>query len=199
MLSLARMIRGLGLLRHPEVVEELGQRRLARMAIAELSRAAPGAHISPSVLLYGYRPGLFLAGAKAQIREGTILAFGDEANGYGRIVVGKGSWIGQYNNLRAGGGDIVIGDECLISQFCSIVGSNHAHERDVPIRMQGSDPSRVGVTIGNDVWLGAGCVVLPGVAIGDGAIIAANAVVTHDVPAYEVWSGVPARCMGKRE
>jgi acetyltransferase-like isoleucine patch superfamily enzyme len=48
------------------------------------------------------------------------------------------------------------------------------------------------VTIGNDVWLGANCVVLPGVKIGDGAIIGAGSIVVSDVPEYVVAAGVPA-------
>lgn len=49
------------------------------------------------------------------------------------------------------------------------------------------------VTIGHDVWIGHGAVIMPGVTVGDGAAIAANAVVTHDVAAYEIVAGVPAR------
>ena len=51
------------------------------------------------------------------------------------------------------------------------------------------------IVIGNDVWIGAGTIVLPEVKIGDGAIIGAGAVVTHDVPAYAVVAGVPARIL----
>lgn len=53
-------------------------------------------------------------------------------------------------------------------------------------------------TIGNDVWLGANVVVLRGVTIGDGSIIAANAVVTKDVPAYSIAGGIPARVIRPR-
>jgi acetyltransferase-like isoleucine patch superfamily enzyme len=52
--------------------------------------------------------------------------------------------------------------------------------------------------IGDDVWLGAGAVITPGVRIGTGAVIGANCVVTHDVPEYEIWGGVPARRIGSR-
>jgi phosphonate metabolism protein (transferase hexapeptide repeat family) len=54
------------------------------------------------------------------------------------------------------------------------------------------------VTIGHDVWIGHGAVVLPGVRIGNGAVIGANAVVTRDVPAYTIAAGVPARAMRPR-
>ena len=52
--------------------------------------------------------------------------------------------------------------------------------------------------IGNDVWIGEGCLIKGGVKIGDGAIIGMGSVVTHDVPPYEVWAGNPARFIKKR-
>src|SRR6185436_12708851 len=126
------------------------------------------------------------------------LSFGDEANGYGRIIAGERTWIGQYNNLRAGGGDIQIGRDCLLSQFCTLVASNHQCGKDAPINTQGADRSKCGVVLGDDVWLGAGAIVLPGVRIMTGAIIGAGAVVTEDVPSYEIWGGIPAKKIGER-
>ena len=49
------------------------------------------------------------------------------------------------------------------------------------------------VVIGDDVWIGAGALILPGVTVGDGAIVGAGAVVTKDVPVGETYAGVPAR------
>jgi len=54
------------------------------------------------------------------------------------------------------------------------------------------------VTIGNDVWIGHGAVVMPGVSIGDGAVVGANAVVTHDVGAYQIVAGAPAKLLRPR-
>ncbi|MGQ2909128.1 MAG: DapH/DapD/GlmU-related protein [Aliihoeflea sp.] len=54
------------------------------------------------------------------------------------------------------------------------------------------------VTIGNDVWIGHGAVIMPGISIGDGAVVGANAVVTRDVPAYAVVAGAPARVLRQR-
>ena len=63
--------------------------------------------------------------------------------------------------------------------------------------MQGFEEEKP-VTIGNDVWIGDRVVILPGVNIGDGCIISAGAAVTHDVPAYSIAGGVPAKVIGKR-
>ena len=57
---------------------------------------------------------------------------------------------------------------------------------------------RYSVVIGDDVWIGAGAAILGGVRIGTGAVIAAGAVVTHDVPPYAIVGGVPAKAIGKR-
>ena len=52
--------------------------------------------------------------------------------------------------------------------------------------------------IGDDVWIGAGAAVLPGSRVGTGAVIGANSVVTTEIPAHEIWAGVPARKIGER-
>ncbi|MGX5844093.1 DapH/DapD/GlmU-related protein [Mesorhizobium sp. ArgA1] len=54
------------------------------------------------------------------------------------------------------------------------------------------------VSIGNDVWIGHGAVIMPGISIGNGAIVGANAVVTRDVPAYAIVAGVPAKQLRRR-
>lgn len=54
------------------------------------------------------------------------------------------------------------------------------------------------VIVGNDVWIGINTVIMDGVKIGDGAVIAANAVVTKDIPPYQVWGGVPAKFIKQR-
>ncbi|MFT3807416.1 acyltransferase [Arenimonas sp.] len=199
MSGIANLLRGIRLLRHAQIVRVLGEIGKKQAEFESVRASAPGVRVSDSVVLIGYRPELLAVSAGVQIREGSILAFGDEGNGYGRIEIGERSWIGQYNNLRAGGGDIRIGKGCLVSQFCSIVASNHAHAVDMPIQSQGSDQNRRGVWIGDDVWLGAGSAVMPGVRIADGAIVGANAVVTSDIPANEIWAGIPARKIGVRE
>jgi len=109
------------------------------------------------------------------------------------LVIGRDTAINEFNNIRAAGGSIHIGNHCLISQFVSIIASNHAVDEPGLIRETAWDTSKNRVEIGDDVWIGAQAVVLPGVRIGDGAVIAAGSVVTRDVPANAVASGVPAR------
>lgn len=60
------------------------------------------------------------------------------------------------------------------------------------------DDSTGGVAIGNDVWIGNGALLMGGITIGDGAIIGAGSVVNKPVAPYEIWAGVPAKCIGKR-
>jgi acetyltransferase-like isoleucine patch superfamily enzyme len=193
-------ISGLAQLRHPDVARFLGETRERRMQLQRLRELAPGLRIAEGVLVIGYDAGRFRPASGVQVREGTVLAFGDEEGGYGCIDIGKGSWIGQYNNLRASaGGNISIGSRCLVSQFCTLVGSQHAHAARAPISDQGADQSRRGIVVGDDVWLGAGVVVTPGVEIGDGVVVGANAVVTGSIPAHEIWAGVPARRIGIRK
>lgn len=198
MSRLATWIRGVWLLRHPELVADLATRRLQLQELQTVAKQNPGARIGSQVRLLGHRPGSLALEAGSTVCDGSILSFGDEQNGRGRIQIGERTWIGQYNNLRAGGGDIRIGRECLVSQFCSLVAANHAHARGASIQSQGSESSPTGVVLADDVWLGAGCAVMPGVSIGRGAIVAANAVVTRSIPEFEIWGGVPARKIGER-
>ena len=197
--ELRRLLSGLNLLRDAHVLRWLGEERARREQLAALRLSAPGVRLSDQLVLVGHTPGRLDLAEGVHVREGTVLAFGDRASGFGKISVGANSWIGQYNNLRASAdADIVIGSGCLISQFCTLVGSQHAHAAGTAIREQGEDAGERGIVLGDDVWLGAGVVVTPGVRIGDGAVIGANAVLTHTVPAGEIWAGVPARRIGVR-
>lgn len=87
---------------------------------------------------------------------------------------------------------VSIGRYSMLASFVAIVGDDHNwHVPGVPIQFGGRPKQRL-TSIGMDVWIGHGAVILRGVSIGDGAIIAAGSVVTRDVPPFEVWGGVPA-------
>jgi acetyltransferase-like isoleucine patch superfamily enzyme len=192
-------LRGLRALRHPELVHRLGEMQAAAVEIDEVRRRNPGTRISSEAVIDGWRQGTLQLGHDTQVERGTMLSLGDGLNGYGTLLVGEHTWIGPFNNIRLSGDTTIrIGAGCLISQFCTIVAANHEISRRVKIADAPSAKAPRDVTIGDDVWLGAGAIVLPGVTLGDGAVIGAGSVVTRDVAAYEIWAGNPARKIGER-
>ena len=87
-------------------------------------------------------------------------------------------------------GNITIGDRVSIAPRVTLVTSSHPNHS----RIRGFAPVSQGtIVIEDDAWLGAGCVVLPGVRIGRGAIVGANSVVAADVPSLHIVAGQPAR------
>lgn len=107
---------------------------------------------------------------------------------YGQnISVGKGVFINACCHFQDQGG-ITIGDGAQIGHNVVLATLNHEAE---PGRRKITKPGPI--TIGENVWIGSNAVVVPGVSIGDGAIVAAGAVVTKDVPPNAVVGGVPAR------
>jgi acetyltransferase-like isoleucine patch superfamily enzyme len=113
------------------------------------------------------------------------------------LDIGNGTYIGELNNIRAAG-VCRIGTDCLISQGVSLIGSNHSFVRNTPITEQPSRVDRLGFCVGNDVWIGTNATILPGVTIGDGAVVAAGSVVTKDIPEYTIVAGVPASFLKAR-
>ena len=86
-----------------------------------------------------------------------------------------------------------IGDDVMMGPEFVYIPVGHVFDRtDVPMRLQGPTPYQR-LTIGNDVWIGRRVMAMPGVRIGNGAIVAAGAVVTKDVPDYAIVGGVPAK------
>lgn len=113
------------------------------------------------------------------------------------LVIGDHVFIGagcEFNFKRG----ITIGSHCLIASGCCFIDHDHqSARRDVPVGTQNDGPEAP-VTLESDVWIGANVVVLKGVTIGQGAIVAAGAVVRHSIPPYEIWGGVPAKRIGER-
>lgn len=131
-------------------------------------------------------------GAMCQIRYAVYL---DCWNGVG-IEIGDKTFIGPFTVIQGQGGTM-IGSGCLIAGHCYIVPSNHIFSNpDIPIKEQGE--TQQGITIEDDVWVGAGTVILDAVRVGRGSIIGAGSVVTKSIPEQTVAFGVPAKPVRKR-
>jgi acetyltransferase-like isoleucine patch superfamily enzyme len=135
----------------------------------------------------------------------------------GRIEIGKNCEIHPYSMILTYGGDIHVGDNCSLNPFAIVYGHGGvrlgngvriaAHTVIIPsshvVSKEGAPFYESGVTgrgidIADNVWLGAGVVVLDGVRIGRNCIIGAGSVVTRSVPDNTTVAGVPARTIAQR-
>lgn len=118
--------------------------------------------------------------------------------------IGEGTRINGPISIK-GKGDCTIGRHCAFGADVKIITSNHlidhANQQCSLQRRIGAmelDQARGPVIIGHNVWVGDSAIILSGVTIGDGAVIGAGAVVTRDIPAFGVATGVPARVLRRR-
>lgn len=174
---------------------DVGVRR--RIAWLRTLRSVEG-RLAWGIICDVHRDSLIELGTGSSIGHGTILSIESSPLGRGTLTVGADTWIGEYNSFHSAGADIRIGSHCLVSQFVSLVATGHEYrDARVPIREQGISFAH-GITVGDDVWIGAGASIMPGVTIGDGAVVASGAVVTRNVPRFAIVSGNPGEVLSKR-
>jgi acetyltransferase-like isoleucine patch superfamily enzyme len=134
------------------------------------------------------------------------------------LTIGDGSFIRPYTYLKADGGKITIGSKCTFNDFSFINGAgdvtigndvhiashvvivsmNHIYN-DTAKHISAQGITCKGITIEDDVWIGTSAVILDGVTVGKGSVVAAGAVVTKTVLPYSIVGGVPAKLLKKRE
>ena len=137
---------------------------------------------------------------KSQMKKGGDVRIHPTASlRYGKnIHLGKNSHINQYCCIWASGNSkIILGDNVLMGPGVKIFSSNHGIAKGSVMNRQ--PWVEEDIIIGNDIWIGANAVVVAGVKINDGAIIAAGAVVTKDIPAYSIAGGIPAKVISERK
>lgn len=111
------------------------------------------------------------------------------------FCAGAYSYVGSHSTICP---KVTIGNFTMLAHDVMILGGDHNYKiAGIPTVFAGRDVTRP-TKIGDDVWVGAGSIIMAGVTIGDGAIIAAGSVVTKDVEAYCIYGGTPAKKIKKR-
>jgi acetyltransferase-like isoleucine patch superfamily enzyme len=148
--------------------------------------------------------GLGLSFLKALLLKSVGAKVGKRITIYPGVWVfpGKGLTIGDDVDLALDviittNGEVFIGNRVLIGYRVQILSQNH-NIPEMHGRIFGSGHTKAKVTIGDDVWIGANSIILPGITIGEGAVVAAGSVVTKDVLPFSIVGGVPAKIIKNR-
>lgn len=156
----------------------------------------PSAHVSPLADIEDS-----VRGSRIEIGARTVVdsfVKFKPAGGLGDIVIGEDCVINAGCVLYSGNG-LRIGNRVAVAANCTFAPVNHGYaDRTRPIRAQGFKPSKGGITVGDDVWIGANCVLLDGAVLGEGCVIAAGAVVRGSVLPFSICGGNPLRQIGVR-
>ncbi len=162
-----------------------------RLRYASLIRLGQGSYLDQGVYLHACPSGISI-GTNSIVMHGAVLHVYNFRNmPQSHITVGRDCLIGEYSVIRGQGG-VTIGDRVYTSPFTQLLAVNHIYnDPDRSFTEQGI--TAVGITVEDDVWLGAGAIITDGVTVGKGAVVAAGAVVTKDVAPHSVVAGVPAR------
>lgn len=145
-------------------------------------RFIPSMHVRNFILRFVY---------SAKIARGAVVMGDVRFRRPSRIQIGTGTVVGERVELD-GRASLFVGNHVNISSEVMIYTLQHDY------KAPGFENSGAPVVIEDYVWLSTRCIVLPGIRIGQGAVIAAGAVVTKDVPPFAVMAGIPAKQIGTR-
>ena len=166
------------------------KREAVILVIAASARISPLANIEDSV-----------RGTRIVIGEDVVIdAFVKlkPVGGMGDIVIGDGTYLNSGTVIYSGNG-VTLGKHVLIAANTTIVGSEHQYRsKDTLIKHQGLAPSRGGVLIEDDVWIGSNAVILEGSILHTGCVVGAGSVVRSELAPYSVNAGNPVRQLGIR-
>ncbi len=133
---------------------------------------------------------------RLEVGEGVLFEPGVwiTAPGRARVRIGAGTFLNQ--GVMVAAQELVeIGEHCMLANGCFVSDASHRYDDpDKPVPWQGftsKGPTRIGA----NCWLGAHVVVTSGVSIGERCVVGAGSVVTHDIPAFSVAAGAPARVL----
>ena len=159
--------------------------------IADSARISPLADIEDS-----FRGTRIVVGAHSAIDSFVKVK---PAGGSGDLLIGDHVVINSGCVLYTGQG-ITIGNHVAIAANCTFAPVNHAYkDKSRRICEQGFLPSKGGIVIEDDVWIGANCVLLDGAILRRGCVLGAGSVVRSELAAYTVYAGQPLRVVGVRQ
>jgi len=135
-------------------------------------------------------------GDGVEIKEDVRVGRDGDAERTGSLSIGRGTLVLSGSRIDCSG-DVYIGEASHIGRNCQII--SHSHDTsDSTVPVLEAPVRSCSVTIGSDVMIYSDVVILPGVSIGDGAVVAIRSVVTGDVAPYSVVGGIPAKIIGER-
>lgn len=149
-------------------------------------------YIDSNVRIHASRAEITIGDACRLMRGAYVCSFVSNAKPGEGIYIGKKTWVGVGAVLASGQGGLFIGNNVLIGPNAILVTGNHDYADTARSSVEQAYQGRP-ISIGDNVWIGAGATVLGGVTIGERSVIAAGAVVAKDVAPYTVVGGVPAK------
>jgi len=166
-----------------------------RIRFADNIKLAKGVYLDEGVYLHACPGGITIGRDTLIMHQAELHVYNFRDLPKACIHIGQECLIGEFSVIRGQGG-VTIGDRVYTSPGTQIIAVNHVFDDPTkPFIHQGITAQ--GILIEDDVWLGSNVVVTDGVRIGKGAVVAAGAVVTDDVPENTIVGGVPARIIRK--
>lgn len=164
-----------------------------RLRFADRIRLGRNVYLDHGVYLHACPAGIEIGDRSFVMHNAVLHVYNFRDLPHAFIRIGRDSLIGEMNVLRGQGG-ITVGDRVYTAPLVQMLAVNHVY--DDPSRpMVDQGITAEGITVEDDVWIGAGAIITDGVCIGRGAVVAAGAVVTADVPPHTVVGGIPARVL----
>lgn len=149
-----------------------------------------------------FEPIVFVSPEKIEINEGARLDSFIKLEGGLGLCIGRFVHIASFCHINIGGGTVVLGDYSAYASGSKILGGSNkidgtSMSASAPKEMQVVDKYKT--VIGPYAFISTNAVIMYGIEVGEGAVIAAGAVLTKNVPPYEVWAGIPAKKIGNRK
>lgn len=158
---------------------------------------------------YGWLPPTSVVHDPVVVLRPENVSYGQHCRVDSFVKIEGGEWcifhdyvhVSSFAHVNIGGGTLVVGEGSALASGCRVLSGSSTGEKVYPSSAAPAymhHAERITTRIGCGVFVCAGATILPGVTVGDYAVIAAGAVVTRDVKPYEIWAGVPASRIGDR-